>query len=390
MGLLSGPVAFETYRLDGPQPRQFGPKHVETLRQFAIGQFESASTDQAIVGFLAGEHLFDVDFTLEKNVIADALQCALRIDTNQIPAAVRKAWMQMELAAVAADAPNGRPTKAQRQEAREAVEARCEDEARSGKFRRMQQFPLLWDARESLIYFGGSTTASAHCTDLCGRAFDLQLLPRTAGRRAQEWAESAKRESALARLTPSAFRSGEPAQVDWSADADNYDFLGNEFLLWLWWRWETESDTFALPDESEITGMIARTLTLQCPQGVSGKETISAEAPATLPEAAQAIRSGKLPRRAGLVLVRHGTQYELVLQAERFAVSGAKIHTDEEGAEGRGILEDRVESLRELNQTLDLLFQDFCQRRVAKSWSADLEKMRHWLAAPDGKRKRTA
>ena len=27
------------------------------------------------------------------------------------------------------------------------------------------------------------------------------------------------------------------------------DFLGNEFLLWLWWRWDSQSDTIALPDD---------------------------------------------------------------------------------------------------------------------------------------------
>jgi hypothetical protein len=390
MGLLSGPIAFETYHAGGQKTRQFGPKHVETLEQFAIGQVETSSTDQAIVGFLAGKHLFDVDFDLEKNVIGDALHCDLRIDTNQIPAAIRRAWMQMELAAVTADAPGGRPTKAQRQEAREAVDARCEEEARSGKFRRMQQFPLLWDARESLVYFGGSGSAGEHCVDLCARAFDLELQRRTAGRRARDWAAGAKRQSLLDAVGPSAFRPGEAtAQIAWNDEAGNLDFLGNEFLLWLWWRWETESDTFSLPDDTEVTGMLARTLSLECPLAVSGKETISAEAPASLPEAAQAIRSGKLPRKAGIILVRLGVQYELVLQAETFAVSGAKIHTDET-AEGRGAMEDRVESLRELNQTLDLLFHAFCERRVAKTWSRDLERIRAWLSGNAAKRKRTA
>lgn len=97
-----------------------------------------------------------------------------------------------------------------------------------------------------------------------------------------------------------------------------------------------------------------------------------------MPEAAQAIRSGKLPRKAGLILVRHGEQYELTLQAETFAVSGAKIQIDED-AEGRGILEDRIEGLRGLKETLNLLFQAFCERRIGKSWSGDLEQMQGWL-----------
>ena len=44
-----------------------------------------------------------------------------------------------------------------------------------------------------------------------------------------------------------------------------------------------------------------------------------------VPEAALAIQSGKLPRKAGLTLVRGAEQYDLTLQAETFAISGAKI-----------------------------------------------------------------
>jgi hypothetical protein len=124
--------------------------------------------------------------------------------------------------------------------------------------------------------------------------------------------------------------------------------------------------------------MFARTLSLECPRGESGKGTISAEDPTYLPEAAQAIRSGKLPRKAGLILVRHGAQYELTLQAETFAVSGAKIQVDED-AEGRGVLEGRIESLRGLKATLDLLFQAFCERRIGENWSGDLEHLQGWL-----------
>src|SRR5208282_4346964 len=259
--------------------------------------------------------------------------------------AVRKAWTQLELAALTADNPNSRPTKIQRQEAREAVEARCEDEIRSGRFLRMQQFPVLWDARNGMLYFGGSSSTAAElCCELLSRAFGLELLPMTASRRARDWATEAKRRKALDQAIPSVFHTGNTtAEISWwNQQEGNWDFLGNEFLLWLWWRWETISDTIALPDQSEVTGMFARTLSLQCPRDESGKETITAEGPTALPEAMQAIRSGKLPRKAGLTIVRHGEQYDLTIQPETFMISGAKIHVDDT-TEGRGVAEDRIE-----------------------------------------------
>ena len=383
MGFLSGSMTFECFRIGDAQPRQFGPEHVQTLEKYAIDESGSFSNEQARVGFLAGDHLFDCDFDLEKNVFGDALHFAVRIDTNQVPAAIRRAWLQIELAVLTADSPGRRPTKTQRQEAKEAVEARCEEAARSEQFRKMQQFPILWDAKNSLLYFGGSSaSASDVCSDLMFKAFELELSRLSSGKLALDWAKKARKRTALNDAVPANFR-GEGARADvvwWNGESDNYDFLGNEFLLWLWWRWETQSDTIELPDGSEVTGMFARTLALECPQGESGKGTISAEDPTSLPEAAQAIRSGKLPRKAGLILVRHGQQYELTLQAETFAVSGAKIQVDED-AEGRGILEDRIDSLRTLKETLDLLFQAFCVQRIGESWSSDLKQMRAWLKA---------
>lgn len=383
MGFLSGSMTFECFRIAGTQPRQFGPEHVDVLGKYAVSGSQRFSNEQARAGFLAGHHLLDCDFALEKNIFGDALHFAVRIDSNQVPAAMRRAWLQIELAALTADAPDRRPTKAQRQEAKDAVEARCEDAARSGQFQRMQQFPVLWDAKHGLLYSSGTSAAAGDvCADLLFKAFSLELSRLSSGKLALEWATESRQRKALQDTVPANFRGdGNRAEVAWwDGEGDNYDFLGNEFLLWLWWRWETQGDSIELPDGSELNGMFAKTLTLECPRGESGKGTISADDPTYLPEAAQAIRSGKLPRKAGLILVRHGEQYELTLQAETFAVSGAKVQVDED-AEGRGILEGRIESLRGLKETLDLLFQVFCQRRIGKTWSADLEQMRGWLAA---------
>jgi len=381
MGFLSGSVTFECFRIEGTQPRQFNAEHIEALHQHAIGKTRSISNEQARVGFLAGDHILDCDFDLEKNVYGDALHFAVRIDTNQVPAAVRRAWLHIELATLTAESPGRRPTKAQREEAKEAVEARCEEAARSGQFQRMQQFPILWDAKHGLLYCGGtSASAGEVCCDLMSKAFDLELRRLSSGKTALEWAIKARRRTALNDAVPANFRDDEPAAdvVWWNGEKDNYDFLGNEFLLWLWWRWETQGDTVQLSDGSEVTGMFARTMALECPRGEFGKGTIAAEDPTYLPEAAQAIRAGKLPRKAGLILVRQSVQYELTLQAETFAVSGAKIQMDDD-AEGREFLENRIDGVRGLKQTLNLLFHAFCDRRVGKNWGDDLQQMRGWL-----------
>jgi hypothetical protein len=97
-----------------------------------------------------------------------------------------------------------------------------------------------------------------------------------------------------------------------------------------------------------------------------------------LPEAIRALQSGKLPRKSGLTLIRHGTQYDLTVQAESFSISAAKIHVDEEADPYD--TDARIDAIREMNETLDLLFSYFCSLRIpAKAWKAELRGIQSWL-----------
>ncbi|OUX44104.1 hypothetical protein CBE37_01670 [bacterium TMED277] len=300
-----------------------------------------------------------------------------RIDTNQIPSAIRKAWLQIELAGLAKDNESGVPSKAQRKEAKEAVEQRCQTEAATGKYRKMQQFPLLWDTRKELLYFGGSLgTAAGHCIELLERSFGIELHHHGAGAVAQAW--STEQSSSLNDLTASSFVSNQShGSYAWQSEFSQApDFLGNEFLMWLWWTLENESDAILLPDDSTVTVMLAKTLVLECPIGESGKETISADSPVKLPEALQAIRAGKLPRKSGMTIIRDGRQFDLVLQAETFGISGAKIHLhDDEDLDDV----DRIEAIRLLSDSVDQLFLAFCGLRSSKSWSKLQQQITQWL-----------
>jgi len=378
--------------VDGPAVKQFGTKHLEILERFAIGKIEGMSSEESLIGFLGGQHLFDQTFTQAKNVVNESLHCALRIDTNKIPAALKRAWLAMELAPLLDENDGKRVNKAQRQQAVEAVEARCEEEAASGKFKLMQQFPALWDGREGMLYLGSSSSVAVELgCELFEQAFKLDLEHIGAGKLAQQWAKQAKKLGALDKAEPTVFHAKEPgAHAIWlSTDEANFDFLGNEFLLWLWWTLETQSDTLKLADGSEVTAMLTRTLSLECPRGDSGKETITSESPVRLPEALHALKFGKLPRRSGLMLVRHGMHYDFVLQAETFGVSGGRIKFPEE--EDMGAIEPlRVDGLRGLVETLDLTYGAFLERRVGSGWDADVKQIRRWLSRDPAKEKKPA
>ncbi len=381
MPFLRGSLGFERFSVAGFDDSAFGDEHIEILAKHAAGKNQSGSTENVHIGFLGGNHLFDQDFDLSKNVINDAVHCSVRIDTNQIPAAIRNAWLQMELAGLAKDSEDGTVSKSARKEAKEAVEQRCEVEAASGKYRKMQQFPILWDVEQEMLYFGGSVgTGCGHCLDLLERCFDVEFRRIGAGAIAEAWAIEEERFAELDDLRPVSFISNaHQLEHVWSNEhSQKPDFLGNEFLMWLWWTLENESDTILLSDDSEVTIMLSKTLTLECPRGESGKETITSESPVALPETMLAIRSGKLPRKTGMTMISDGRQFDLVLQAETFGISGAKIHLDDDEDFDDN---DRIDAIRLLSESTDLLFHVFCDRRTSSGWKKEQAEISKWINA---------
>jgi hypothetical protein len=184
-----------------------------------------------------------------------------------------------------------------------------------------------------------------------------------AGHRAFLLAEAREPTAGVDDATASQFVPGvSPKELAWLPDDASRDFLGNEFLLWLWWVLDDESDRIALTDGSEVKAMSARNLVLECPRGQTGRDRIHSDGPGRLPEARRAIQAGKLPRQAGLTLVRHDRQYEPTLHAETLAVTGARLPNPEDEEE-RARLNERVDLLRHLIETLDLLYDTFGRAR---------------------------
>src|SRR5207237_2880073 len=112
------------------------------------------------------------------------------------------------------------------------------------------------------------------------KTFSVKVELLNAGRQAFRLAEARQQSRGVDDARPSNFVAGDAAgEIAWIADEASRDFLGNEFLLWLWYILETESDSIALADSSEVAVMLARNLVLEWPRGQTGRESISGDAP---------------------------------------------------------------------------------------------------------------
>jgi hypothetical protein len=311
----------------------------------------------------------------------------MRIDAQKIPSDLLRAYMAVELAAMAKGNPSGNASGRQRREARANARERLEQEAKDGRYLRRKAIPILWDSASNELFVGTTSfTAVDRLLELFQHTFDRKLEPLNAGAQAFRMAEARQQTRGVDDASPANFVPGvTPTDIAWMPEEASRDFLGNEFLLWLWYLLDEVSDSIELADKSEVTAMVARTLVLECPRGQTGRESIQSEGPTRLPEARRAIQAGKIPRKAGLTLVRHDKQYELTLHAESLAVSGAKLPAPE-GEEERGRAEERVTNFRELVETLDLLYDVFCRVRLGSDWAKELGKIQRWLQHEERRR----
>jgi hypothetical protein len=382
MGFLTGRVTCLRFHVDGKPPRSFTDETLHMLAAHAIGKQRIASGDGSEAGWIAGDHILDTSFDLAKNVVNDTLNIAMRVDEQKIPGDLLRAYYQVELQALAATNPSGHPSAKQKKQAREYARDRLENEAKDGRYLRRKAIPVLWDAPSNELLVGTtSMSALDRLITLFHRTFERKFEMLGAGRQAFAQAEVTNKARAVddAELTGFA-PGGQLREVAWMPDENNRDFLGNEFLLWLWYFLDCESDTIKLNDDSEVAVMIARSLALECPRGQSGRETISSDGPAKLPEAHRAIQAGKLPRKMGLTMVRHDAQYELTLQAENLAIGSARL-PPVEGDDDRARLDERVTQIRHLLETVDLLYAAFLQRRLGEAWTKETAKIKKWLRA---------
>jgi hypothetical protein len=131
----------------------------------------------------------------------------------------------------------------------------------------------------------------------------------------------------------------------------------------------------------EIAVAFDKALDTECAWGVLGKQSLRGSGPTRMAEAAQALVTGKWPRKAGLLLADSTgqCQWELSFQADRWLVSGASLPEVPDAKTPRELIEARLTLTRQLADTIDDLFRVFLKVRVASGWSGQKQKIRKWI-----------
>jgi hypothetical protein len=384
MAFAAGAISFRRFAVVGNGPKAIDEGLLEKLSEAALRPSELGQPEEVEYGWNGGRHVLDGEFSFENNVFADALHFGLRIDTNKVPGDLKKAYQMMEEEAAASGNPSGFISKNQKRDARETVRRKIEEELRSGKFRRSKLTPILWDVSQQMLYSPASGSVFEKLGELFERTIGATLMPLTSGSLALRMLEPRGRRRDYEDLRPTRFVPGPGGEGDqpeypWVAKGpEPKDFLGNEFLVWLWHEADARTSIVDTEAAGDVTIFIDKSLDLDCAYGQSGSDSIRGSGPSRMPEARAALRSGKVPRRAGFVLDVARQQYTLSLKAETMAVGTAKL-PEVEADTPRVLFEERIALLRELAKTTDGLFETFLKLRASSAWESQANTIRRWI-----------
>ena len=343
--------------------------------------------------------MFDDEFAAPHNAFGEQLLFGMRVDTCSVPAEIKRAYRAMAEQVYLEQSETGFLSRRERLAAKEDAEERCRRELADGRYRRSKSVDVLWDLPRGLVLaplFSDTTVNGLR--ELFREAFDVRLQPITSGALAYELLNDKGRERDYDDVRPSSFSprpsivrtesdfdgvsTGERPVVPWThISAETNDFLGNEFLLWLWWVCEAGDGAVETAEGAEVLFTIDRTLDMECAWDATGKQSLQADGPGRLPEARKGLQNGKWPRKAGLLIAAGGEQFETAFQADRFHCTGIKLPKPEEDPGSvRELIEWRVDKLTSLDRALTGVYTRFLDERCSARWSGTRDAMAGWIA----------
>jgi len=164
------------------------------------------------------------------------------------------------------------------------------------------------------------------------------------------------------------------------ADPRALDFLGWEFLTWLWYRTEAQGGVFEL--EKGDVSLVFNDFVALTESGGEGEQSILRKGSAhRSPEARLALRTGKTVTSARLEVAREDRTYTLTVDGETLHLRSVRYPKPQESDPADRELE-RLEALEEASDILDGLFSHFLQVRLDGAWDRDeVGQIASWIEA---------
>ena len=164
--------------------------------------------------------------------------------------------------------------------------------------------------------------------------------------------------------------------------SDPLEFLGEEFLTWLWFRIETEGGDFDLGNKREVGVSFDDFIAFAPRDDDETEHTLKKGIPSRSAEASASLRNGRRLRQAKLILGQGEQVWTFILDGPTMNLLSVKLPEDDEDAESadeRSI--DRIRAFFELQQCVAGLYGVFLKERLTPEYlHQGAELQADWMA----------
>ncbi len=164
---------------------------------------------------------------------------------------------------------------------------------------------------------------------------------------------------------------------------DSHGFLGEEFLTWIWFRWETDGGEFPLPGGRVVGVALDDFLTFAAPSDDETEQTLRRGLPTRTEEARTALRQGHRLRKARLLIAEGERQWTVTLDAPSLSLAGVKLPEDAEECETEADrTADRAANWLALHEIVQALYASFLRERLRRDYLGTVaEQQASWMAS---------
>lgn len=160
-------------------------------------------------------------------------------------------------------------------------------------------------------------------------------------------------------------------------------FLGNEFLMWLWFKTETHDGLLEIGEHGTVEVVFDDSMVLEAYLAETERNTLKGGAPAYSPEAKVALRHGKRVSRAKIRVIKDGREWVFTLKAEGMDFSSVNIPAVLSRKEDEKFYE-RMYLVEELEEIFEDLYQEFIFLRVHENWHEKMvPAMKEWISTDE-------
>jgi hypothetical protein len=162
-----------------------------------------------------------------------------------------------------------------------------------------------------------------------------------------------------------------------------YQFLGEEFLTWLWFIIETDQDLIKNFEKEFIALEVGNRIVFENRRKETAERITIKGDGASLEEGMVALKKGALVTELNLVYKSSELRWQFTLKGESLNISSLSIPSigsaeSEEDVEGIAL--EKIFLFEKILQVLENLFSYFAKLRVSDSWQGkEVSRIRKWI-----------